>query len=113
MSDTAPPSHHFQPEWALGQLPGDKGEAWRVLFEHGSLELEIYAPRGRDPQEPHDRDEIYVVVSGTGTFLNGRRRHRFKPGDLLFVPAGTVHRFEDFSDDFATWVIFYGPSGGE
>lgn len=111
MSDTAPPSHHFQPEWALGQLPGDKGEAWRVLFEHGSLELEIYAPRGRDPQEPHDRDEIYVVVSGT--FLNGRRRHRFKPGDLLFVPAGTVHRFEDFSDDFATWVIFYGPSGGE
>jgi hypothetical protein len=22
-------------------------------------------------------------------------------------------RFEDFSDDFATWVIFYGPPGGE
>jgi hypothetical protein len=23
------------------------------------------------------------------------------------------HRFEDFTDDFATWVIFYGPEGGE
>jgi mannose-6-phosphate isomerase-like protein (cupin superfamily) len=113
MSDMAPPGHHFQPEWALDQLPGDQGEAWRVLFEHGSLELEIYAPRGHDPQQPHDRDEIYIVISGTGTFLNGRRRHGFKPGDLLFVPAGTVHRFEDFSDDFATWVIFYGPEGGE
>jgi len=113
MSDMAPPGHHFQPEWALDQLPGDQGEAWRVLFEHGSLELEIYAPRGHDPQQPHDRDEIYFVISGTGTFLNGPRRHGFKPGDLLFVPAGTVHRFEDFSDDFATWVIFYGPEGGE
>jgi mannose-6-phosphate isomerase-like protein (cupin superfamily) len=113
MSDMAPPGHHFQPEWALDQLPGDQGEAWRVLFEHGSLELEIYAPRGHDPQQPHDRDEIYVVISGTGTFLNGPRRHGFKPGDLLFVPAGTVHRFENFSEDFATWVIFYGPEGGE
>jgi hypothetical protein len=23
------------------------------------------------------------------------------------------HRFEGFSHDFATWVIFYGPLGGE
>ena len=53
------------------------------------------------------------VISGTGTFVNGPRRHGFKPGDLLFVPAGTVHRFEDFSDDFSTWVVFYGPIGGE
>jgi hypothetical protein len=29
------------------------------------------------------------------------------------VPAGTVHRFEDFSDDLTVWVIFYGPQGGE
>ena len=43
----------------------------------------------------------------------GSERHGFAPGDMLFVPAGTVHRFEDFSDDFATWVIFYGPEGGE
>ena len=113
MTESAPTRHHFRPQWALGQLPGNRGEAWRVLFERGSLELEIYAPRGHDPQEPHDRDEIYVVISGSGTFLNGSQRHGFGPGDLLFVPAGTIHRFEDFSDDFATWVIFYGPPGGE
>jgi hypothetical protein len=29
------------------------------------------------------------------------------------VAAGVQHRFEEFSDDFATWVIFYGPEGGE
>jgi mannose-6-phosphate isomerase-like protein (cupin superfamily) len=46
-------------------------------------------------------------------FLNGNTRHAFGPGDLLFVPAGVVHRFEDFTDDLAVWVIFYGPEGGE
>jgi mannose-6-phosphate isomerase-like protein (cupin superfamily) len=53
------------------------------------------------------------VVSGSGTFLHGETRVRFGPGDLLFVPAGVVHRFEEFSADFATWVLFYGPEGGE
>lgn len=105
--------YHLTPEWAQQQLPGDHGEAWRALFEHGSLEVEIYAPRGRDPQEPHTRDEVYVVMSGTGWFQNGEERHRFEAGDLMFVPAGVVHRFEEVSHDFATWVLFYGPEGGE
>lgn len=33
--------------------------------------------------------------------------------DLLFVPAGMEHRFEEMSGDFATWVLFHGPVGGE
>jgi len=37
----------------------------------------------------------------------------FGPHDALFVRAGEVHRFEDTSADFATWVIFYGAKGGE
>jgi quercetin dioxygenase-like cupin family protein len=45
--------------------------------------------------------------------VNGPARERFAPGDVLFVPAGTIHRFEEFTDDFRTWVIFYGPPGGE
>ena len=77
------------------------------------LTLEIYAPRRRDPQTPHTRDEIYIVVSGRGTFVDGVERYPFGPGDFLFVPAGVVHRFEDFSDDLAVWVLFYGPEGGE
>lgn len=35
------------------------------------------------------------------------------PGDFLFVPAGVEHRFEEFTDDLAVWVVFYGPDGGE
>jgi mannose-6-phosphate isomerase-like protein (cupin superfamily) len=97
----------------LERLPGPEGERFAELFRHGTLSIEIYAPRGRDPQSPHTRDEVYAVVQGSGQFRNGRDRHPFGPGDVLFVPAGVEHRFEEFTDDFVVWVIFYGPDGGE
>jgi mannose-6-phosphate isomerase-like protein (cupin superfamily) len=100
---------------AAAQLPAQTAEQLRFvnLFARGTLSLELYAPQGRDKQEPHTQDELYVVVSGEGEFVNGADRHPFKAGDVLFVPAGVEHRFERFSDDFQTWVIFYGPQGGE
>lgn len=84
-----------------------------AVLEHGTLLLELYAPRGSDPQKPHTRDELYVVVAGNGMFFCGGTRTAFGSGDALFAPAGAVHRFEDFSDDLAVWVMFYGPEGGE
>jgi len=98
---------------ALAMLPAPDGKRSAALFEHGSLQVKIYAPRGNDPQQPHTRDEAYVVARGSGWFVNGERRHRFAPNDVLFVKAGAVHRFDEFSDDFVTWVFFYGPEGGE
>jgi mannose-6-phosphate isomerase-like protein (cupin superfamily) len=98
---------------ALSLLPGAGGERFAKVLEHESLLVEIYAPRGTDPQRPHTRDELYVVVSGGGRFVNGGERHAFEPGDVLFVPAGVVHRFEEFTDDLVVWVVFYGPEGGE
>jgi mannose-6-phosphate isomerase-like protein (cupin superfamily) len=95
------------------RLPTVDGKPFVVAHEHGSLSVELYAPRGIDAQTPHRRDEEYVVIRGEGSFVNGPERHRFGPGDLLFVPAGVEHRFEDISDDLAVWVVFYGPDGGE
>ena len=100
-------------EEALARLPGPGGERVATVLEHGTLVVEIYAPRGVDPQQPHTRDELYVVVTGTGDFFNDGRRHPFAPGDVLFAPAGAVHRFENFTEDLTVWVIFYGPEGGE
>jgi mannose-6-phosphate isomerase-like protein (cupin superfamily) len=90
-----------------------EGERFAVALQHGSMKVELYAPRGTDPQAPHRQDELYVVISGDGEFLCGETRTSFSQGDVLFVPAGVTHRFENFSDDFVTWVIFYGPDGGE
>ncbi len=83
------------------------------LFRRGTLSLELYAPRGRDPQSPHDQDELYVVHQGSGRFRRGTQVCEFAAGDVLFVPAGVEHRFEGFTDDLCVWVIFYGVKGGE
>jgi mannose-6-phosphate isomerase-like protein (cupin superfamily) len=98
---------------ALSRLPGPQGQRFAELFKHGTLSVEIYAPRGNDPQTPHTRDEIYIVVSGSGEFVFGDQRAKFSTGDFLFAPAGVSHRFENFTNDLAVWVFFYGPEGGE
>ena len=97
---------------ALAQL-NNHDKAFKVLFEHGSLVIEMYQPKSVDLQQPHTRDEVYVIAQGQGYFINHGQKHAIEVGEVLFVPAGVEHRFVDFSDDFATWVMFYGPEGGE
>lgn len=84
-----------------------------VLRKHESLEIGYYRPQSSDPQEPHDQDEVYLVQAGSGKFVLGENVQNFETGEVLFVPAGVEHRFVDFTSDFAAWVVFYGPTGGE
>lgn len=91
----------------------DDGKRLHYPIRHRTMRVGVYAPEGADPQEPHGQDEIYIVIAGSGTFVKGEVRRPFGPGDLIFVEAGAVHRFEDFGADFATWVVFWGPEGGE
>jgi hypothetical protein len=103
----------------LARLPGPittrwpSGERFALAFARGSMSVEVYAPLGHDPQSPHSQDELYIVHTGYGEFVCGDERVSFRAGDVLFVPAGTAHRFDTFSADFSTWVIFYGSPGGE
>lgn len=98
---------------AINQLDAGKAQLFKKVMEHGTMSVEIYRPVKTDPQTPHKQDELYVVISGSGEFINDSERSAFEKGDVLFVPAGVEHRFVNFTDDFATWVIFYGPEGGE
>ena len=88
-------------------------EPFILAFERGELEVELYEPRGKDLQNPHTRDEVYMVVKGTGNFMCDSQTKPFVAGDVLFVPAHADHRFLDFTDDLSVWVIFYGPEGGD
>lgn len=98
---------------AIARVPTPEGKRFAELFKHGTLSVEIYAPKETDPQTPHTRDEAYIVVSGSGEFVFGNERVSFSIGDFLFAPARTAHRFENFTDDLVVWVIFWGPEGGE
>jgi len=98
---------------ALKTLEALHGPDFAVLFKHGSLEIDIFCPRGQDTQTSHTSDEIYVVIAGHGYFHIGGEYQACSAGDVLFVAAGVEHRFEEFSDDFTTWAIFYETQGGE
>jgi mannose-6-phosphate isomerase-like protein (cupin superfamily) len=98
---------------ALAKGPPPPGNLAVPIFTSGSLEVELYTPQGHDPQKPHQRDEVYFVGRGKGIFVADDKRHAVEPGSFLFVPAGCPHHFEAFSSDFAVWVAFYGPEGGE
>jgi mannose-6-phosphate isomerase-like protein (cupin superfamily) len=80
------------------------------LFKRHDVLVELYIPRDSDKQGPHDRDELYIVISGYGTFRRDDELVRFETGDVLFVAAHVPHRFETFSGDFKTWVVFFGPT---
>lgn len=107
----------------LPKIPGPPNDIWpqgvrsTVAMEHGSMQLRLFAPGADDRQQPHTRDEIYVVIEGRGTFViddaRGTRKIAFAPHDVLFVAAHVPHRFVDTTPDFKTWVVFYGPEGGE
>ena|SRR5215471_17379637 len=83
------------------------------LFERDDVSVVLYIPQNTDEQKPHSRDELYVVISGYGTFRRDQELVRFSPGDVLFVAAGTPHRFESFSGDFRTWAVFFGPRANQ
>ena len=102
----------FSLEDALKLVPTEERKSVEI-FRHGTLQIKMYAPRGNDDQTPHSRDEIYVVAQGTATYRHEGSRQQVVTGDVLFAAAGEVHRFEDLSGDFYTWVFFYGPEGGE
>ncbi|MDX2159627.1 MAG: cupin domain-containing protein [Hyphomicrobiaceae bacterium] len=102
-----PPTRVSPADAAAVPLPAGRLSA--ELFSADGIEIRYYAPKGTDTQAPHDRDEFYFVIAGSGTFERNGEAVPFRPGDMLFAAAGETHRFTGFSPDFATWVLFYGP----
>ena len=77
---------------------------------------------GVDDQRPHPVDEVYVVLSGSGTFESGAVesgavesggcRVDVGPGTTLYVPAGEPHRFLEVRTDLTVLVVFAPPYQG-
>ena len=87
------------------RAPIQEGRASGQIFHRGTLDLRYYKPGAVDLQQPHTQDELYFVCSGHG--------HFFRNGETVPCKTGDEHRFVDYSPDFAVWVVFYGPEGGE
>jgi mannose-6-phosphate isomerase-like protein (cupin superfamily) len=98
---------------AQARIPGPAGERAVLVLQRGTLDVRLSIPVPPNEQTPHAQDEIYAVIRGRGVLVHGGKRDPFESGDLLFVAAGVVHHYEDFSEDLALWRVFYGAEGGE
>jgi len=85
-----------------------EGEPYDCLVNQPGAQLLIFAPRGTDYQTEHNRDEAYICATGHATLEIEGKPQPFGAGDLAFVPKNVPHRFLDMSEDFATWVAFFG-----
>ena len=103
----------FTVDEMLQKLPLPSTEKWTngvwdiEPFVKNGVRLVFFAPRGVDFQTRHDEDEFYFIVRGSGEIVIRDNREPFMAGDVFFVEAKAEHRFENFSDDFATWAIFF------
>ena len=90
---------------ALPRTPGRSAE----VFIDGDLEVRFAARPTNGQQVPHHRDELYFVAAGTGKYRVEGKVTAVGAGDVLFCAAHVAHGFEDISEDFSVWVLFYGP----
>ena len=103
----------FTIEEFLRKLPLPATENWKEgvwdvePFEKNGVKLVFFAPRGRDHQTSHDEDEFYFIVRGTGRLVIDAKMFECASGDAFFVEAGVPHHFENFTDDFVTWAVFF------
>jgi len=102
--DQTPPPVSLATALALPRTPGRSAE----VFVDGDLEVRFAAKPTNGPQVPHRKDEVYFVASGTARYRVMDRVTDVAAGDVLFCAAHVPHGFENNSDDFSVWVLFYG-----
>lgn len=89
----------------------EAGGGYEAVHESPGLELGVYVLVAPEPdrQQPHEDDEVYVVLEGRGTLeVEGVETH-LGEGDAVFVEAGADHRFTAY-EQLSVLVIFSRPA---
>ena len=83
------------------------GGGYEMVHESSGLELGVYVLVAPEPdrQQPHEDDEVYVVLEGNGTLEVESERVDLREGQAVFVRAGAEHRFVGY-EQLAVLVIF-------
>jgi mannose-6-phosphate isomerase-like protein (cupin superfamily) len=92
---------------AVRERLAEAGGGYEVVHESAGLELGVYvlvAPEA-DRQQPHEDDEIYVVLEGTGVLQVEGDEVPVREGTAVFVQAGADHRFTAY-EHLSVLVIF-------
>ena len=83
------------------------GGGYEVVHRSAGLELGVYVLVAPEPdrQQPHEDDEVYVVIEGRGTLEVEGKAVDLREGNAVFVPAGAEHRFSGY-EQLSVLVLF-------
>jgi mannose-6-phosphate isomerase-like protein (cupin superfamily) len=100
-------SHPFDIEGARARLVAGGGGGYEVVHSSAGLELGVYVLVAPEPdrQQPHEDDEVYVVLGGNGTLEVEAEAVELREGHAVFVPAHAEHRFTGY-EQLSLLVIF-------
>jgi mannose-6-phosphate isomerase-like protein (cupin superfamily) len=98
--------HAFEIE-AVKKRLAEAGGGYEVVHESPGLELGVYVLVAPEPdrQQPHEDDELYVVLEGTGVLEVEGRDVPVREGTAVFVEAGADHRFTAY-EHLSVLVLF-------
>jgi mannose-6-phosphate isomerase-like protein (cupin superfamily) len=88
------------------------GGGYEIVHESPGLEVGVYVLVAPEPdrQQPHEDDEVYVVLEGTGVLEVEGEQVSVREGSAVFVEAGADHRFSAY-EHLAVLVLFDRTSG--
>ena len=83
---------------------------YEIVHSSPGLEVGVYVLVAPEPdhQQPHDDDELYVVLEGRGVLTVEGEETPLTEGQAAFVPAGADHRFTGY-EGLSVLVIFTKP----
>jgi mannose-6-phosphate isomerase-like protein (cupin superfamily) len=101
--------HLFEVDAAKRRLQAGKG-GYEIVHESPGLEVGVYVLVAPEPdrQQPHEDDEVYVVIEGRGTLQVEDEELDLEEGQAMFVAAGAEHRFTGY-ESLSLLVIFTRP----
>jgi mannose-6-phosphate isomerase-like protein (cupin superfamily) len=99
-------AHAFDIESVKERLAAGSG-GYEVVHRSDGMEIGVYVLVAPEPdrQQPHEDDEVYVVLEGTGTLEIEGKQVDLREGHAVFVPAGAEHRFVGY-EQLSVLVLF-------
>jgi len=93
------------------ELQARTGELYLEFLRRDSMSCGLYVlePGADDPQEPHQEDEVYVVLAGGPGCAWPTRTRPVGPGSVLFVARTVPHRFHDVAERLSV-LVFFAPA---
>ena len=101
-----PPAHPFDVDGVRQRLAASGG-GYEIVHQSSALEIGVYVLVAPEPdrQQPHEDDEVYVVLEGSGTLDVEGEPVALREGHAVFVPAGADHRFSAY-EQLSVLVVF-------